>query len=107
MRPFKHPGIGNLELAEREVVDISGTHIGRGERRGQPIQPSPKEILHGSWPQAAHRSFAIRFSGTRPRYCWQHAISKVSRNPAFFWTSFGQELRLELLRKGLDYVHQT
>jgi hypothetical protein len=35
-RPVEHPGVGDLELPKRQVVDVPGTQVGRGERGRQP-----------------------------------------------------------------------
>ena len=52
--PVKHPGVGDLELAKRQLVDVAGAHIRAGQRRGQPLVPAPEEGLHraGSEPVA-------------------------------------------------------
>ena len=45
-RSVEHPGVGNLELAKRQLVDVAGAHIRAGQRRGQPLVPTPKEAFH-------------------------------------------------------------
>src|ERR1700747_2908193 len=53
-RTLEPPGIRDLELAKRQLVDVSGVQIRAGERGGQPLLPAPKEALHraGSEPVA-------------------------------------------------------
>jgi len=31
-RPVEYPGVGDLELAKRQLVDVAGAHIRAGER---------------------------------------------------------------------------
>src|SRR6476661_5886568 len=45
-RSVKHPSVGDLELAKRQLVDVAGAHIRAGQRRGQPPLPAPEEALH-------------------------------------------------------------
>src|SRR6476646_9578469 len=45
-RPVEHPGVGDLELAKRQLVDVTGAHIGPGQRRGQTRLPAPEEAFH-------------------------------------------------------------
>ena len=47
-RPVEHPGIGDLELAERQLIDVAGALICGGKRGRQPMQPAPDECSgHG------------------------------------------------------------
>lgn len=45
-RPVKHPGVGDLELAKRQLVDVPGAQVGTRERGGQPLLPAPQEALY-------------------------------------------------------------
>ena len=50
-RPVKHPGVGDLELAERQLLDISGAQVLTGQRGRQPPLPAPEEALHRARPE--------------------------------------------------------
>src|ERR1700752_1412371 len=45
-RPVKHLGVGDLELAKRQLVDIPGAQIPAGQRGGPPLLPAPEEGFH-------------------------------------------------------------
>jgi len=47
--PVEHTGVGNLELAKRHLISISGPDIGLGKRRGQASPPTPEKALHRAW----------------------------------------------------------
>jgi hypothetical protein len=47
----KDPGIGDLELAERQLIDIPGAQVLAGERRGQPALPAPEEAGDSTGPE--------------------------------------------------------
>src|SRR5262245_1034651 len=44
--PVEHPGVGDFELAKRQLVDITDAHIRPRQRRGQPPLPAPEEAFH-------------------------------------------------------------
>jgi hypothetical protein len=44
--PLEHPGVGDLELAERQLVDIPGAQVSGGEGGRQPVKPAPEEAGH-------------------------------------------------------------
>jgi hypothetical protein len=41
--PVEHPGVGDLELAERQVVDVARAQVVAGQRGGQPPLPTPEK----------------------------------------------------------------
>ena len=45
-RPVEDVGVGNLELAKRNLIPVSGADIGLAKRRGQTPPPSLEEPLH-------------------------------------------------------------
>jgi hypothetical protein len=45
-RPVEHTGVGNLELAERHLISISGPDIGVRIWRWQTSPPPPEKALH-------------------------------------------------------------
>ena len=46
LRSVKHIGVGDLKLAEGQLVDIAGLPVRRAKLGGQALQPAPEEILH-------------------------------------------------------------
>ncbi len=50
--PVEDPGVGDLELAEGEFVDIAGPQIRPGERGRELVDPPPKEALHRPWAES-------------------------------------------------------
>ena len=44
-RAVEHPGVGELELAEGELVAVAAPAVLGGEGRGQPRQPAAEEAL--------------------------------------------------------------
>src|SRR5258708_2862170 len=50
-RPVKHSGVGDLELAERQLVDPTRAQIVAGQRGRQPTLPAPEEALHRARPE--------------------------------------------------------
>jgi hypothetical protein len=53
-RAVKHPGIGDLELAERQVVDIPGAQIVLGEREGRRRCQRQKKPVTVPGPSRSH-----------------------------------------------------
>src|SRR6202165_731825 len=45
-RTIKHPGIRDLKLAKRQLVDVARAQVLGCPRAGQPLLPTPKEALH-------------------------------------------------------------
>ena len=42
LRPVKHTGVGNLKLAECQIVDVAGSQVCFAQRRGQAAQASAR-----------------------------------------------------------------
>ena len=51
-RAVEDPRVGDLELAEGELVAVAGGTVGRREGRRQAGLPAGEEALHGTRPQA-------------------------------------------------------
>jgi hypothetical protein len=41
--PVERLGVGDLVLAERQLIDVPGAQVRAGERRGRPGLPAPEE----------------------------------------------------------------
>src|SRR5205809_3276352 len=54
--PVEHAGVRYLELAERQLVDITGSQVRLSKRGWQTANPSPEETLVGP---VDHRFFAV------------------------------------------------
>ena len=50
LRSVKHIGVGDLKLAEGQLVDIAGLPVRFSKRGGQPMQPAPEEFFTAPGP---------------------------------------------------------
>src|SRR5437868_13138915 len=46
LRPVEDAGIGDLELAEGQLIGVAGLEVVSRKRRGQSVEPAPEEGVH-------------------------------------------------------------
>ena len=46
LRPVEDAGIGDLELAEGQLIGVTGLEVVSRKRRGQSVEPAPEEGVH-------------------------------------------------------------
>jgi len=47
LRTVEHAGVGDLELAEGQLVGVAGLEVVRCKWRGQTVEPAPEEGVYG------------------------------------------------------------
>ena len=90
-RPVEHPGIGNLEPAERHFIPVSRPPVGLGEGRGQTPGPTCEKALH----RGRTEPIANLLQSSRVGAATESVVQRFIANPGFVQLPLGSRMTVE------------
>jgi hypothetical protein len=76
--PVEYTGLGNLKLAERQIVYVACSMIGPVEWRWQSISPSPKEAFHYTCPKPVTDLLQLDWVFAGPKPIVERLVTDIS-----------------------------